>query len=72
MAVDIAGRPGVWRRAGQAGVPCGLDWAQATALIPPHADRAAVVEALRHFETGLVEGAAETAKRQADEARRRS
>lgn len=72
MAVEIADRPGLWRRAGQTGTPCGLDWGPATALIPPHADRGRVLAALRAFETGLVEGAAETAKRQMDEAKRRT
>lgn len=65
LAVDIGGRPGVWRRAGQAGVPCGIDWAQAAALIPTGADREKILALLRSYEGGLIEGAAETAKRQA-------
>lgn len=65
LATDIGSRPGVWRRAGQAGVPCGIDWAAAAALIPEGADRARIMILLRSYEGGLIEGAAETAKRQA-------
>ena len=64
-------RPGLWRRAGQGGTPCGLDWGQATQLIPPDADRAAVLNLLTAFEGGLIEGAAETARRHAEEAKHR-
>jgi len=55
----------VWRRAGQIGIPCGIDWAQAAALIPAGADRDRIMGLLRSYEGGLIEGAAETAKRQA-------
>lgn len=65
LASDIGGRPGVWRRAGQAGVPVGIDWAQAAALIPAGADRDRILSLLRSYEGGLIQGAAETAKRQA-------
>ncbi|NBB65301.1 hypothetical protein GVN18_39240 [Pseudomonas sp. ODNR1LW] len=65
LATDIASRPGLWRRAGQAGVPCGIDWGQAVALIPAGADRDRILALLRSYEGGLIEGAAETAKRQA-------
>jgi len=64
-AVDIASRPGLWRRAGQSGLACGLDWGQAAALIPAGVDREKVLALMREYESGLLEGAAETAKRQA-------
>lgn len=72
MAADIGGRPGIWRRAGQAGVPCGLDWGQASGLIPAGADRDRVLALLETYETGLLEGSAETARRQAEEQRRKA
>lgn len=55
----------MWRRAGQIGIPCGIDWAQAAALIPAGSDRDRIMGLLRSYEGGLIEGAAETAKRQA-------
>ncbi|WP_433934421.1 hypothetical protein [Brevundimonas diminuta] len=68
-AVEIASRPGLWRRAGQSGVPCGLDWGQVEALIPAGTDRDRVLALCRSYETGLMEGAAETARRHAKAAK---
>lgn len=45
-------------------MPCGIDWAQASALIPAECDRERVLALLGDYERGLLEGAAETAKRQ--------
>lgn len=53
-------------------MPCGLEWGVAAQLIPQGVDGARVLNLLREFEGGLIEGAGETAKRQAEEAKRKS
>jgi hypothetical protein len=70
LVADIASRPGLWKRAGQAGTPCGIDWGSAVVLIPSGFDRDRIVGLMRDYEAGLIEGAGETAKRQAEAAKR--
>lgn len=64
-------RPGLWARAGQTGVVCGLDWAALRALIPPASDVERVLALAAALEDGMLEGAAEAARDEAVRARAR-
>lgn len=62
MVVDIAGRPGLWKRAGQMGVVAGLDWTAFKDLLPEGCRRERVLALARPFEAGLIEGGMEMVK----------
>lgn len=63
----VCRRPGLWKRAGMAGVTTGLEHAEALALArleAPGADEAALARCLAAYEAGALEGEAERAKRE--------
>ena len=59
-------------RAGEGAVIVGLDWTALTAMLPAGCDRERVLALLRQYEVGLVEGASESARHAADQARQRA
>lgn len=64
--VDIGGRPGLWKRAGQMGVVSGLDWPAFKDLLPEGCNRERVLALARPFEAGLIEGGMEMVKSRPD------
>jgi len=66
LVADLAGRPGLWKRAGQMGVVAGLDWPAFLALIPPGCRRESVIALARPYEAGLIEGGMELVKSRPD------
>jgi len=66
--VEIGQTPGLWQRAGQSGQITGLDWASALQMAPSSVDRERLIQALRRWEVGMVEGAGNLARQRAAEA----
>lgn len=64
-------RPGLWVRAGQTGVICGLDWGALRSLISSSADVERVLALAAALEEGMLEGSAEAAKDEEARARAR-
>jgi hypothetical protein len=56
LAIGLAFRPGLIRRAGWAGVAVGLDYQGALALAPSDCDREALAFLLIRAEDGLLSG----------------
>lgn len=64
-------RPGLWVRAGQTGVICGLDWTAVRSLVPPGSDVERVLALAGAIEEGMLQGTGETAKDDAARAKAR-
>lgn len=60
--IDIAARPGLIRRAGFAGMICGLDHGAALQLAPAGVNRELFAELLAWAERGVLAGAAKQEK----------